>query len=380
VDRRSLFAGCLAQGAVIGIGAGLAKPARAATIDLAATPLKDLAKAKGLRFGAAVGVGDPAAKTGPLFNLGYQRLIAEQCDIVVPENELKMYVTHAREGQYNFAPGDTLLAFAEAHHIAMRGHNLIWARDQYTPAWLLGHDFGPSPREAAERLLTGYIDAVSGHYGDRLTSWDVVNEAVDPKTGHLRSQIFTRLLGPEALKIAYVAARRNLPHTQLVYNDYMSWEAGNETHRQGVLALLRWFRDHDAPVDALGVQSHLGDGFDLAGAQHEAWRQFLDQVVGLGYDLLITEFDVDDQHVSGDIATRDARVAATARAYLDQMLSYRQLKDILVWGLSDQYSWLQSFSPRPDGEPLRPTPYDSQFHAKPLRQAMAAALATASER
>jgi len=368
---------------MIGLGVGAAPPVVGAVEGgdgLSATPLRTLAKAKGMRFGTAVGVGSLTARTGPFFDTGYRRLVAEQCSILVPENELKMYVTHAQSDAYNFAPADILLAFAETNKMAMRGHNLIWARDKYTPSWLLEHDFGPSPHEAAERLLDSYIDTVTQHYGERLTSWDVVNEAVDPKTGQVRDQIFTRRLGMDAFKIAYRAARRNLPHTQLVYNDYMSWEAGNETHRQGVLTLLRWFRDHDVPVDALGVQSHLGNGFDLAGGEHEAWARFLDQVVGLGYDLLITEFDVDDQRLPADIALRDEQVATTARTYLDLMLSYKQLKDILVWGLSDQYSWLQDFSPRPDNQPLRPTPYDAGFRAKPLRQAIAAALDAASAR
>ena len=63
---------------------------------------------------------------------------------------------------------------------------------------------------------------------------------------------------------------------------------------------------------------------------------------------------------------------------MDVMLSYRQLGDILAWGMDDRYSWLEGFDPRRDRLPKRGTPYDREFRPKPLRQAIAAALAGAT--
>jgi endo-1,4-beta-xylanase len=185
----------------------------------------------------------------------------------------------------------------------------------------------------------------------------------------------------DSMRIAFEATREHLPKTQLVYNDYMSWEAGNEAHRKGVLKLLHWFRDNHVPIDALGVQSHIGNGFDLLGGQVNQWKDFLDEAVALDLDLLITEFDVDDQTIpTGDIEQRDAIVATVGRVYLDQMLSYKQTKDVLFWGMPDQYNWLQGFTPRADKLPLRPTPFDSDFKPKPLYDAIASAFKNAPER
>ena len=100
----------------------------------------------------------------------------------------------------------------------------------------------------------------------------------------------------------------------------------------------------------------------------------------MGYDLLITEFDVNDRGIQGDIGQRDREVAAYARAYLDLMLSYRQLGDVLAWGITDNHSWLQDRPPRKDGLPKRPTPYDAQYRPKPLRAAMAASFRGAASR
>ncbi len=140
-------------------------------------------------------------------------------------------------------------------------------------------------------------------------------------------------------------ARAEAPHAQLVYNDYMSWERTGEdqTHMRGVLKLLEGFRKRGTPVDALGVQSHIRllkrEPVAAIVRESEApWRRFLDEVVAMGYKLMITEFDVNDRMAPAPIAQRDRMVADYARAYLDVMLSYRQLGDILAWGMVDRYS------------------------------------------
>ena len=93
--------------------------------------------------------------------------------------------------------------------------------------------------------------------------------------------------------------------------------------------------------------------------------------------LIVTEFDVHDDGLPPDVAVRDRAVADYARAYLDIMLSYPQLGDVLAWGMSDRYTWLDRAQPRADGRPRRACPYDDHFRAKPLRDAIAGALAAA---
>jgi endo-1,4-beta-xylanase len=62
------------------------------------------------------------------------------------------------------------------------------------------------------------------------------------------------------------------------------------------------------------------------------------------------------------------------------MFDYRQLRDVLAWGMIDTYSWLQGFEPRADGKPTRGNPYDATFTAKPMRDAIAAAFVGAAVR
>jgi len=341
--------------------------------------LKELARAKGILFGSSVGAGRPGTLAGSFNDPRYLDILQKECAVIVPENELKSYVIAGERDRYDFDPGDRIASFARSRHIELRGHNLLWNRTEYTPRWLLDW-FGTLSAAAAERYLRDYIHQVCTHYGDQIRSWDVVNETVDPKTGELRDTPFTRVLGFDVLRVAFEAAQESAPHAQRVYNDYMSWSAHDETHRGGVLRLLQQLRSHKVPVDALGIQSHLGTDDNGTAVQPRQWKAFVDEVVGMGYSLLITELDINDKALPTDIGQRDAQVAAVARGYLDMMLSHRELTAVLCWGMVDKYSWLQSFSKRADDEPQRPDPYDSHYRPKLLREALAAAFAAAPRR
>lgn len=352
-----------------------------------ATSLDQLARLSRRRFGTAVGAGRAGALTGSFADSGYRALLAQECGLLVHENELKWYAVRPSAETFNFEPADRIATFAREHGMAMRGHTLLWHHPQWFPAWAPTHDYGSRPATTVETMLVQHIHTLVERYGDLIDSWDVVNEAVDAQSGELRDTVFSRHMGgaEPVMDLAFRAARSKAPNSQLVYNDYMSWEAGHEKHQAGVLRLLEGFKSRGVPVDALGVQSHIGSGnandsvgFDTA--REASWRRFLDEVVAMGYDLVITEFDVHDKNLAPDITARDASVAELGRRYLDLMLAYPQLGDVMCWGLSDRYTWLQNNWPRADGLPKRPTPYDADYQPKPLRTAIADALRNAPQR
>ena len=359
-------------------------PVRAAFGQAAAEAesLAALAQAKGMHFGCALGIlASDIRKTSRFHDIAYRDLIARQCNVIVAENETKWQAIHPAPDTFNFAPADEMFAWAKAQGMLVRGHTLIWQPEKWLPKWVNEHDFGAQPAREAERLIRQHISTVCGHFGASIYSYDVVNEAVDPDNGALRSNVFTRSLGGvEQIDLAFRVARENAPHAQLVYNDYMHWDTGSAKHRAGVLKLLHQLKSRGTPVQALGLQSHIGARDDLtakgAGESARAWRKFLDEVTGMGLDLLITEFDVNDRQLPADIAVRDAGVAALTRDYLDLTLSYPQLRDFLVWGMADHVSWLQHLkeTPRTDGLPMRPCPYDAQLQPKPLRTAITDAI------
>lgn len=365
--------------------AGRATALEAVTAPDDRTSLQAAARAKNMRFGSAVGAG--SSTSGSFRNPDYAALLKMDCELLVAENEMKWQFVRPGPDAFNFAAFDEQISFAKANGMAMRGHTLLWHRTQWMPTWLENYDFGARPATEAARLLTTHIRTLTDRYRGIVTSYDVVNETV-LEDSTLAQTAISRAMGGtlDLVDLAFRTARDQLPDAQLVYNDYMSWEPGNEKHRAGVLKLLEGFKARGVPVDALGIQSHIRiDTYDPSTGtgprQEREWRKFVDDVVAMGYDLLITEFDVNDQALPADIPTRDASVAAYAKAYLDLMFGYPQLKDVLAWGMCDPYSWLQEFKPlRTDGQPKRPCPYDASFKRKPLHDAIASAFKSTSSR
>lgn len=349
--------------------------------------LDTLARRKGLRFGTAVGGRSMGAgRPGGFDEAAYRGVIARECGVLVHENELKWQALRPRQDAFSFEAADALMSWAAQHGQQVRGHTLLWHAPRWLPEWLNRHDFGASPVQEAERLLTEHIRTVCQRYAGRIPSWDVVNESVTPETGELRDNAFAPHLGRQGqVELAFHLARAHAPQAQLVYNDFMSWGGHAAKHRAGVLKLLSALRARNVPVQALGLQSHLGTGASgqwvkPGGQEERDWRQFLDEVSAMGLELLITEFDVNDRYLAPDPVRRDVEVAAVARGYLDVCLSYRNLRTVMAWGLADPVSWMQTWWPRQDGLAKRPVLYDAQLRPKLLRQTLADAFKAMPER
>ena len=383
ITRRGCMAVAVAGMALSAAGTG----SLAATGGSDPQSLAGLAKVKGLTgFGNAIGGVD---QPGSAFSdLGARQIQLAECNILVPENELKWTAVHPSPKQFDFHGADVLVDWAEQNGMKIRGHNLLWLRPDRNSDWLNNYDFGARPGTEAERLLREHVNTVCRRYGNRIFTWDVVNEAIDPATGNMRDMVFSRHLGDNCMDIVFDAARQAAPQAQLVYNDFMTWGDNSARHREGVLKLLDRMRGRKVPVDVLGVQSHIGAG-EIGGvkgtmtfdAREEAdWKRFMDAATALFPRLQITEFDVSEVGTPADIPTRDRIIADLARRYLDMMLRYPGLDHVMCWGMLDHHSWLQSRTRRADGMLKRGCPYDPNYQPKPLRQAIADAFRNAPMR
>jgi endo-1,4-beta-xylanase len=383
ITRRS----CMAVAALGGAAMMVARQAQAATAGSDPQSLAALARAKGLTgFGSAMGGVD---RPGSAFSdLGARQIQLRECNILVPENELKWTGVRPGPKEFTFHDADVLVDWAEQNGMKVRGHNLLWLRPDRNSDWLNNYDFGPRPGTEAERLLREHVTTVCRHYGDRIFTWDVVNEAIDPATGGMRDMVFSRHLGDDCMDIVFDAARKAAPQASLVYNDFMTWGDNSARHREGVLKLLDRMKSRKVPVDVLGVQSHIGAGeignvkgtmtFD---AREEAdWKSFMDAATALYPRLQITEFDVSEVGTPADIPARDRIIADLTRRYLDMMLRYPGLDHVMCWGMLDHHSWLQSRTRRADGMLKRGCPYDPNYQPKPMRQAIAEAFRNAPAR
>jgi endo-1,4-beta-xylanase len=350
--------------------------ALAASVHAGATPsLRDSlgqhAAAKGIVFGCA------AVQHHLASDAGYARLVAEQCRLVLPANELKWNMLEVAPGEYDFAPADWMLQFALDHSLLFRGHALVW--EPSTPEWVRK----AANKQNAQRLLTRHIRTVVSHYQGKMHSWDVVNEILEPADGRtdmFRSSLWLDLLGPEWIELAFHSAREADSGALLVYNE--NWlESDRETSRakrQRVLGLLAEWKRRSVPVQALGLQAHLLTDDKLA----PELGQFVQQVADLGLKVLVTELDVRDRNAPAVLALRDRMVAGKYAEFLSAVLTSQAVAAIITWGLSDRYTWINHHpgSRRADGLASRPLPFDPDREPTPAWQAMARAFDDAPRR
>jgi endo-1,4-beta-xylanase len=348
-------------------GKGLAEtPGESGQAISEAGSLKAHAASRGLLTGCAVNAN--------LFreDEGFRKLLEEQYNIVVPENCLKWNMLRPTAETYNFADPDSLVAFAEAHRMKVRGHNFVW--HEALPGWFAG----TVNKDNARKILVDHIQTVGGRYKGKIHSWDVVNEAIWIPDGHpdgLRSSSpWFQMLGPEYIDIAFRTAREADSAALLTYNDYsIEYDSDDEgKKRAAVLALLQRMKRDKVPLDALGIQSHLHavskDGFS------RGVRELIDGAKALGLQVFITELDVNDDAVAtADMAERDKVVAEVYRSYLRTALDGPEVKAVLTWGVTDKNTWLNhgtKFRKQHPERLQRPLPFDPDYAPAPAFFAM----------
>ncbi len=333
------------------------------------TPLRDYASRLGKRIGVAVPVwsidvdDDAVAQTA---------LIAEQFNMVVAENEMKFDALEPSRGEFSYYHGDRLVNFAERHGIEMRGHTLAW--HSQVPDWLTTdgkkntHGFS---RAELLSILENHIKNVVGHYKGRVKEWDVVNECLDdnqsairnnPSGYDLRPSVWATGVGEDFIDSAFVYAHRADPDAKLYLNDY-GVEFKGKAKTEAFYNLAKRLKESGIPIDGVGLQCHITvgelDTVQLAGN--------MQRYADLGLNCIITELDIalDDPKAS-DALIRQAR---EYRAVTRIAMSMPHCPNLMIWGLSDNYSWREN----------QPLLYTASLEAKPAYYGVQAALRRAAD-
>jgi endo-1,4-beta-xylanase len=321
--------------------------------------LKAHARRHGLIYGSAVIIRN--VQNDP----DYAQLIAEQCGIVVPSNELKWVALRPGPETYDFTRPDFLLRFARKHRMLMRGHNLCW--HESVPAWIRM----PESRAHTRQFFVDHITTVCRHYAGKLQSWDVVNEAIlpgDGEPGGLRKSFWYEQMGPDYIDLAFRTARAADPHARLTYNDYgVEYDREEDAEkRRLILELLRGMQKRNVPIDAVGIQSHIKAAQPYKFGKGLA--DFMEAIRQMGLEIYLTELDVNEDDIaSNDPVVRDAAVARTYSDYLSVALANPAVKLVLTWDISDRFTWLNGgpthHRKQPD-RPQRALPFDRDYRPK----------------
>src|SRR5581483_4196931 len=76
---------------------------------------------------------DSADLTGP-----HAQLLTKHFNSIVSGNDMKWSSVEPTKGNFNYTAADAEVAFAQANHMLVRGHNLLWATGQQVPSYAFG--------------------------------------------------------------------------------------------------------------------------------------------------------------------------------------------------------------------------------------------------
>jgi len=353
--------------------------------------LRKAAEQSGMLIGAAV---RPAQLSEP----AYAATLANQFNLLEPENALKWDALRPDPQSFNFFQADQIVDFAARHNMKVRGHTLVW--HQQNPAWLMEGHF---TSEQLAKLLETHIQTVVGHYRGRIFAWDVANEAFDEgdRTGKLRRTIWYDQPGIAVASSHEPRAASNLarsepgarssqqaysylaqcfrwaheadPQALLFYNEAEAEEMNRKS--DAIYAMVREFQSHGVPINGVGLQMHIGNLHpDVASISANIGR-----FTALGLQVHITEMDVSlPVDANGNASREDLEQQAEIyREIARACLSHKGCTAIQTWGFTDKYSWIGSHSKKTRGAAL---PFDRNYQPKPAHEALRQVLEQARSR
>jgi len=345
--------------------------------------------AQSRRFGLLIGT---AVRPEQLSEAAYSSTLAREFNMVEPEDALKWEVIHPERDSFDFSQADKIVEFAIRHDMKVRGHTLVWHRQN--PKWLTNRNFTSAE---LSQTLEEHIKAVVGHYRGNIFAWDVVNEAFDEvRSGTLRSTIWRDEPGivaaasdePRATDIparsehaarspqpySYIErcfrwAHDADPHALLFYNDAEAETVNPKS--DAIYAMVSDFRRRGVPIDGVGFQMHVANMHADVPSISGNVKRF----AALGLQVHITEMDVAlPVDSNGNARQQDLQLQADIyRQIAAACLSYPGCTAIQTWGFTDKYSWIGSHSKHSQGAALL---FDRDYRAKPAYDALRDALRT----
>ena len=285
-----------------------------------------------------------AAVTSAMVQGGAQKFVKDQFNVIVAENEMKPSALSRGEGQYDFSRADALVDWARRNGIKVRGHCLVWHRDELP--WMFTNGAGPplTGELVAARMRT-YIHDVVGHFKGRVWAWDVVNEAlvayepgVDDGSGWRKSGWY-QFLGKDYVPLAFQYAHEADPDALLFYNDY---ETQSPAKRALIMGLVRSLQKKNIAIHGIGHQAH----YSLDWPPARELEATIQEVASAGLRNHVTELDISLRpRGHGEVpALTDALKARQSARWAEFFRMFRRnqgrIDAVLTWGVNVKDSWL----------------------------------------
>ena len=298
----------------------------------------------------------------------YSAVYTKEFNSVTAENAMKMksiFKGIDSEGNLNldWTNSDLIVDFAEANGINVHGHTLIW--HESIPDFL--KTFTGTNQEF-ESIIEKYITAVVSRYKGKISSWDVVNEAIADETSDLRASVFVERMGADYVKKCFQYARNADQEVKLFYNDYNL--VFDLQKQKGAFEIIDDLMANNL-IDGVGYQMHIDYNFP----NKQALQTATDLIVKRKLLVHFSELDVKTNPKGAIAEFTEKRNNAQAQKVYEVVEVYNAIPTenkyaLTVWGLKDDDSWV---TPR-YGFPDWPLLFDSSFGKKKAYAAFIQAL------
>ncbi len=248
--------------------------------------------------------------------------------------------------------------WAKERGLTLKGHPLCW--HTVCADWLMEYD--------DDAILGKQLDRIRRDvslYKGVVDTWDVVNEAVImpvfDKYDNAVSRIARRFGTAELVLKCFAAAREANPDATLLINDF---DLSDSYAR-----LIRELLDRGCPIDAIGLQTHMHEGY----RGRKAIETYLDRFSAFGLPLHFTELtvlsgqiapkvdDLNDLHIDPWPSTDEGerRQLREVEEFYRQVSDHPLVESVVWWDMVDG-NWLKApagllradLSPKPAFERL----------------------------
>ena len=314
------------------------------------TPLKTLAQAAGGRyFGSDM--------TGNLLSQStVTQLQSQQFNMVTPGNEMKWDTTEPSNGTFNFAPGDQIVAYAQANSERVRCQNLVW--QSQLPSWV-----SALPANQVQAAMETHITTEATHYKGDCYAWDVVNEPFN-SDGSFVSDPFYNAMGSGYIADALRTAHAADPNAKLYLNDYGI--EGENAKSNAMFSLAQSLLAQGVPLGGIGFESHF-----ILGQVPSDMQANMQRFANLGLDVAVTELD--DRITLPATSANLTQQATDFSTVVKDCLGVSRCVGVTQWAVGDADSWVPgTFS----GQGAA-TMFDQNYSPKPAFTAVQSTLAAA---
>ncbi|GAA0135205.1 hypothetical protein YSY43_20450 [Paenibacillus sp. YSY-4.3] len=280
-------------------------------------------------------------------------------NVATAGNAMKPDAMQPTKGNFTFDAADAMVNKILAEGMQMHGHVLVW--HQQSPAWMNTTTDGsgntvPLSRDEALANLRAHIRTVVEHFGDRVISWDVVNEAMNDNPPNpsdwkeaLRKAPWYQAIGPDYIEQAFLAAREVLDEKgwdiKLYYNDYND---DNQNKAEAIYSMVKEINENYAQahpgkllIDGVGMQGHYSVNTNPVNVELS-----LEKFISLGVEVSVTELDI---QAGSNYQLSDQLANAQGYLYAELFKIYKKHADhiarVTFWGLDDATSWRASSNP-----------------------------------